>query len=118
LGDLGNWLNILGYGAGFATGLVVGMVMEGGLSMGYLQMRIISTSRGDQIVERLRQGGYGVTQIPAWGRDGEVDIIHCDIPQKDLDRLTNLVQSIDEKAFIAREEVHPLQHGFWGNNPQ
>ena len=112
--DLGNWFNILGYGVGFATGLVVGMVMEGRLSIGYLQMRIISSGRGSQIAERLRQGGYGVTQIPAWGRDGEVDVIHTDIHRKDIDRLTSLIRSIDDDAFIAYEEVQPLQHGFWG----
>ncbi|MBE9474985.1 MAG: hypothetical protein IMY85_08845, partial [Chloroflexi bacterium] len=35
LSDLGNWTKFLGYAMGFATGLVIGMIIENRLAIGY-----------------------------------------------------------------------------------
>ena len=48
LRDLTNVLNIIGYAAGFATGVVVGMVIEERLAIGHIHMRIISSRRGSR----------------------------------------------------------------------
>src|SRR5512139_1669434 len=46
LQHLDNPLNILGYAAGFATGIVVGMSIEERLAIGHVQLSIISPRRG------------------------------------------------------------------------
>src|SRR5512139_725792 len=70
LSNLDNPLNIIGYAAGFATGNVVGMVIEERLAVGHTDLRVISSRRGAAIAERLRAEGYAVTEIPARGKDG------------------------------------------------
>jgi len=113
ISDLGNWLNMLGYAAGFATGLVVGITIERRLALGHLLLRIISARHGMEIAENLRGAGFAVTEIPAHGKDGMVSLLICNIFRRHLDQVREIVTSLDEAAFITAEDVTPLQHGFW-----
>jgi len=64
LKDLNNILNLAAYSVGFAVGNVVGMMLEEHLAIGFMQISIISTSRGSAVAESLRENGYAVTEIP------------------------------------------------------
>jgi uncharacterized protein YebE (UPF0316 family) len=46
LANLNNPLNIVGYAAGFATGNVIGMLIEERLAIGHIHFRIISSNLG------------------------------------------------------------------------
>ncbi len=111
--DLNNPLNIAGYAAGFATGNVLGMVIEDWLAVGFIHIRIISSRRGTAIAERLREEGFGVTEIPARGKDGMVTVLNCSIKRKDIDKVRRMVNEVDEDAFITRENIRPVRRGFW-----
>jgi uncharacterized protein YebE (UPF0316 family) len=115
MADLDSWMNIAGYAAGFATGLVLGMTVEKRLHLGFLHLRIISRNRGQVIAETLRANGFGVTEIAAVGRDGAVELMHCSIHRQDLKRIEKIVDSIDTNAFITSEAVRPLNKGYWGD---
>jgi len=54
LSNLDNPLTILGYAAGFATGNVVGMLIEERLAIGHIHMSIISSARGVALAQALR----------------------------------------------------------------
>ena len=62
LSDIANPLAVLGYAAGFATGNVVGMMVEERLAIGHVQLQIVSRRRGVALAKALRLGGYGVTE--------------------------------------------------------
>jgi uncharacterized protein YebE (UPF0316 family) len=113
LQHLDNPLNILGYAAGFATGIVVGMTIEERLAIGHIQLSIISPRLGAAIAELLRSEGYAITEIPARGKDGTVTLLHCSVLRKNVDRVRGLVNQVDEAAFITAEDVRPVRHGFW-----
>jgi len=113
LRDLDNLLNLVGYAAGFATGNVVGMIIEERLAVGYMHLRIISSSRGVAIAERLRSEGYAVTEIPARGKDGMVMLINCSVKRKNVDLINKIVNEVDDTAFITREDIRPVRRGFW-----
>ena len=70
LSQLDNPLNVLGYAAGFATGNVVGMLIEERLAVGHTHIVVMSPSHGSIIAEQLRNNGFAVTEIPAHGHDG------------------------------------------------
>ncbi len=114
LQNLNNPLNILGYAAGFATGNVVGMWIEDRLAIGHTQLSIISPGRGAAIAERLRQEGYGLTEIPARGKDGTVTLLNCSVLRKNVDQVRRIINEVDESAFITAEDVRPVRRGFWG----
>ncbi len=113
LTQLNNPLNILGYAAGFATGNVVGMIIEERIAIGHININIISPHRGSAIVTHLRQSGYAVTELSGRGKDGMVSLINCSVLRKQVDSVRQLVNEIDTEAFITAEDVRPLRHGFW-----
>ncbi|MCK5314142.1 MAG: DUF2179 domain-containing protein [Anaerolineales bacterium] len=113
LSNLDNWLNIIGYAAGFATGNIVGMWLEGKLAIGITHLRVISARRGSSIVERLRTAGYAVTEVAGQGRDGMVTILNCGVQRREAGRVTDMIAEIDEQAFITAEPVRLVWRGFW-----
>lgn len=113
LKNLNNPLNILGYAAGFATGNVVGMLIEEKLAIGHIHINIVSPRRGAAIAEHLRAMGFAVTEIPARGKDGMVTLMQCSVLRKHVDRVHTLVNEIDTEAFITAEDVRPVRRGFW-----
>ncbi len=113
LSSINNPLNIIGYAAGFATGNVVGMLIEERIAIGHTLVNIISPHRGSAVVSHLRQNGYAVTELAGRGKDGMVSMINCSVLRKQVDTVHGLVNEIDPDAFITAEEVRPIRHGFW-----
>lgn len=113
LSNLDNPLNVLGYAAGFATGNVVGMLIEERLAIGHVQLSIVSSRLGSAIAERMREEGYAITEIPARGKDGAVSLLNCSVLRKNIDRVQKIIKAVDENAFITVEDVRPVRRGFW-----
>ncbi len=113
LSHLDNLWNVIGYAGGFATGNVVGMMLEERLAIGHGHLRIISSRRGSAIAEALRAAGYAATEIPGRGRDGTVTVINCSVRRRDIEPVRLRVAEIDPDAFVTVEEVRPLHRGFW-----
>jgi uncharacterized protein YebE (UPF0316 family) len=113
LSQLDNPLNILGYAAGFATGNVLGMLIEERLAVGHIQLTIISMNRGAAVCDALRNSGFGVTEIPGRGKNGTVSVILTNVFRKDVDRLETIILETDPEAFVTKEDVRPMRRGFW-----
>lgn len=113
LGTLNNPLSVLGYAAGFASGVVVGMWLEGRLAIGFANLTIISPRRGAAIAEQLRQAGFAVTEIPGRGKDGAVSTIICSLRRRQVDQVVEIAMDIDPEAFITTEDLRPLRRGHW-----
>ena len=113
LTELDNVLNVLGYATGFATGNLVGMLIEQRLAIGHILVTIISSNRGAYIAERLRSGGYAVTEIAGRGRNGTVFELHASVLRKDVANVETIVLEADPQAFITAEDVRPVRRGFW-----
>ena len=111
--DLSNWLNIAAYAVGFATGNNIGMWLEGKLAVGHINLRIISSHKGDEIVTCLRDEGYAVTEIPALGKDGKVTLLNASVLRKRVNEVRALVEEIDGDAFMTAEDMNPIRRGFW-----
>ncbi|HUF38425.1 MAG TPA: DUF5698 domain-containing protein [Anaerolineales bacterium] len=112
MADLGNWINILAYAAGFATGTVVGIWVEERLAIGFGHVRIMSPRLGSSLTERLREAGYGVTVFPGRGKDGIVDVLIITVSRRQIRAISRLVEETDPAAFITVENVRPLRKGF------
>jgi uncharacterized protein YebE (UPF0316 family) len=113
LSQLNNPLNVIGYAAGFATGNVVGMFIEERLAIGHILLQIVSSRRGTVLSQSLREAGYGVTEIPARGRDGAVSMLSVSVLRKDVSKVETLVHENDPEAFMTSEDVRPMRRGFW-----
>ncbi|GAB4504731.1 MAG: DUF2179 domain-containing protein [Anaerolineales bacterium] len=113
LSNLDNPLNIIGYAAGFATGNVVGILIEQRLAIGYIHVQIISSRRGVALAQTLREGGFAVTEIPARGKDGMVSLLSVSVRRKQVAMVEHIVHETDEEAFVTTEDVRPMRRGFW-----
>lgn len=113
LANLDNPLNIIAYAAGFATGNVVGMLIENRLAVGHIIMTVISPYAGPRIVDALRNAGYGVTEVPGRGRGGMVSVLHIAVRRKNVMDVETIVLEMDKDAFVTAEDVRPVRRGFW-----
>jgi uncharacterized protein YebE (UPF0316 family) len=114
LSNLNNPLTILGYAAGFATGNVVGILIEERLAIGHIQMSIVSSARGAALAEALREAGFAVTEVSARGKDGMVHMLNASVLRKDVPNVERVVHEVDTEAFVTSADVRPVRHGFWG----
>lgn len=113
LNNLDNLWNIVAYASGFASGNVVGMIIEERLAIGYSHLRIISSRRGDAIVEAVRAAGYAATEVAGRGKDGTVALISCSVRRRDISRVQKEIYKKDPDAFVTLEEIRPLHRGYW-----
>jgi uncharacterized protein YebE (UPF0316 family) len=113
LSNLSNLLNVIGYAAGFATGNVVGMLIEERLAIGHINLSIVSPNLGTAIADRLRDEGYAITEIPARGKNGVVTLLNSSVLRRSVHHVRGVVNEIDPEAFITAEDVRPVWRGFW-----
>ncbi len=113
LTNLDNFLTAIGYAGGFATGSVLGMIIEEKLAIGHTHLRIISPTRGASLAARLRDEGFALTEISGRGKDGMVTQINCNVLRKHVRMVERISHEIDPEVFITAEDVRPLRRGFW-----
>jgi uncharacterized protein YebE (UPF0316 family) len=111
-GPLNVW-NVLGYALGFATGVMLGMVAEERLAVGYGMFRIYSPLHGAEIASALRAAGHAATEFPAFGRDGTLTVVNCAVTRRDQAAVHAIIDRLDPSAFITVDDVRPLQHGYF-----
>ena len=113
LNDLNNPIKIIAYSFGFATGNVIGMNIEKRLAFGFVNMTIISSLRGQELADKLRGQGHAVTEIPARGKDGSVEILECSLQRKFASEVQRTVLECDPNAFITSRDIRPIWRGYW-----
>ena len=59
LGNLDQWINLVAYAAGMATGSAIGMTLEAFYAPGHSTLRIFSRTKGSAIAEALRSENRG-----------------------------------------------------------
>ncbi|MCS6910574.1 MAG: DUF5698 domain-containing protein [Anaerolineae bacterium] len=111
-GELNTW-TVAGYALGFGTGVIVGMMVEERLAIGYAMFRIYSPTRGLAVAEALRAAGHAATEFTAQGKDGTVTVVNAVVERKHIPSVRALVERTDPAAFITLDEAHPLQRGYF-----
>ncbi len=113
LNSLDNLLNILSYAAGYASGGVLGVWIEGKMAIGFVRVEVISSLRGAELAESLRDAGFAVTELSARGKDGMVSVLNVAVLRKQVNFAAKLIREVDEDAFVTTEEMSAVRQGFW-----
>jgi len=113
--NLNNVVCYIAYGAGFATGNFVGMLLESKLALGFQIVRTISSSPLQLLPNELRNEGYGVTSIEGRGAKGIVHILFSIISRRKVNEFIKLVLAIEPNAFISVEDVRSSHAGYLQN---
>jgi len=104
--------SVLGYSGGFATGTLLGMWIEGKLAFGHVQVHVISMTKGPEIAQKIRDAGFGATQLRAEGQSGPVYLTQVTAPRKRVDEIIRLVNEVDATAFVTVEEARRVLRGY------
>ncbi|HEY71250.1 MAG TPA: DUF2179 domain-containing protein [Anaerolineae bacterium] len=112
LAQLENLLNILAFAAGFATGNVLGITIDGILAPGKSLLRIYSSAHGEELAHTLRALGHGVTLISGQGRVGTVNMIYCYVPRRWVRKIKQQVIVLDPQAYLSVENVRQIRGGW------
>jgi uncharacterized protein YebE (UPF0316 family) len=111
MNNLTNVVCYIAYGAGFATGTIVGMAIEEKLSLGLTSVRIITKEDPAELVQFLRSHNYGVTSIDAEGGTGRVKMVFTIIKRQDLQHVVGIIKDFNPNAFYSVEEVKSVAEG-------
>ena len=100
-----NWINYLAYAGGFATGSYVGMLIEERMTLGYDMIRIITRMNPNNLIQSLREEGFGITALKGNGMEGEVGVIYVIIQRSHLKRVSELIRQYNPQALYTIEDI-------------
>ncbi len=111
--NLNNFACYLAYAGGFATGNYIGILIEHKLALGTQVVRIITQRDASQLIDRLKDEGYGLTLIDGEGGNGAVKIIFTLIRRKSLPQIIEIIRNHNPKAFFSVEDVRFAREGVY-----
>ncbi|MRR24018.1 DUF2179 domain-containing protein [bacterium] len=103
--DLDNWVCYVAYAGGFATGNFVGMYLEERLAIGHEMIRVITRKDATNLIEDLRNKGYGVTSVKAEGIEGEVAVIYIIARRSMIQEVLDEINQFNPRALYTVESI-------------
>lgn len=101
-------LLVIFYAFGYATGNVVGIMVERRLAFGTTILRVITPNAGPAIATHLREKGQPVTVFQGEGMHGPVNELYIACRRRDLKWILPDVQCIDPKLFYVIEQARDM----------
>jgi uncharacterized protein YebE (UPF0316 family) len=105
-------LLVVFYAFGYATGNVVGIMVERRLAFGTTILRIITPNAGPEVAAHLRENGQPVTVFRCEGMNGAVDELYIACRRRDLKWILPDVQRIDSKLFYVIEQARDMSKAY------
>ncbi|MGB5984343.1 MAG: DUF5698 domain-containing protein [Desulfobacterales bacterium] len=96
------------YAFGYATGNVVGILVERRLAFGMIILRVISRVAGESIAAGLRRMGQPVTLFRGEGMRGPVCELYIACRRRDLKWILAEVKNLDAEAFYVVEQARDV----------
>ncbi len=111
---LDNPVNFIAYAAGFAVGNYAGIVLEEKISLGNVLIRIIPKFDTTELIDHLRNEGYGVTAFDAEGGKSKVKILFTIIRRKNVPKVIKCINHHNPNSFYTIEEIKAVREGYFG----
>ncbi len=111
--NLDNWVCYVTYAAGFATGNYIGLILEEKLAVGIVKIQIITRKKASNLIKNLTAAGYGITHHEAEGSSETVSIIYSIINRSEIQKVEEIVNSTNPKAFYSVEDVKSVNKGIF-----
>lgn len=116
--NLDNYVNYVAYAAGFATGNLVGMIIEEKLAMGFQMIRIFTTEKGKELVKLLNSNGFGATAIEAHGAKEKIHLVYSIVHRNEVEKVLEAVNLFNSKAFFTIEDIKAVNEGIFNPRKQ
>ncbi|GAB1476903.1 DUF2179 domain-containing protein [Bacillota bacterium] len=107
----------IAYAAGFATGNLVGIMLEEKLAIGILSVRIfVPDDKIEALSNALTEKGYGMTIVRGSGKLSDTNILDCIIRRKEYDSIVATINDIDRNLFYFADELKHVRNGIFLNS--
>lgn len=113
---LNNIGNLMAYALGFACGNYFGSYIEEKIALGNLTAQIVMKERRPDIVQKLRESGFGVTVIEGYGKEGVREVLNITLKRKDLKKLNEIIEDYSENLFITVSETRHIKGGYFSQS--
>lgn len=111
--NLDNWTCYMGYALGYATGNYIGLKLEEKLAMGIVKIQIITRKTADELIEKMKAKGYGLTYHDAKGGSEDVSIIYSIVKRTELPKVVEQIKTYNPNAFYTIEDVRFVSQGLY-----
>ena len=111
--NLTNPINYVAYAGGFAMGNFLGIYLADKLAMGTVCIRIITVEDATKLLAYFSSENIGYTVADAKGATGEVKLIFSIIKKKNLNKVIELIHSLNPKSFVSVEEIQSVEKGIF-----
>lgn len=105
-------LQMLVYALGFSLGLIAGVYVEQKLAIGFTSVHVNISQYNPELVEKLRESGYGVTAFDAYGKTSSRVRLDILTHRRNEKKLTELILSFEPQAFIVSYEPKTFRGGY------
>ena len=106
------WI-VIAYALGFSVGTYMGGKISKRFIKSNLEVQVILSSRDNNIVNKIREEGYGVTAIEVTGTKSEKYMLYIQIRNQSLEHLKDIIRKLDKKAFIVVNETKYVENGYF-----
>ncbi|MBF0224578.1 MAG: DUF2179 domain-containing protein [Desulfobacterales bacterium] len=96
---------IIFYAFGYATGNVVGILVERKMALGFMILRVVTRTAGKSMADRLRNQGQRVTAFTGEGLKGTVTELYIVCWRKEMKSLISIITEEDPDAFYITEQA-------------
>jgi uncharacterized protein YebE (UPF0316 family) len=103
--NLNNVFNYIAYAAGFASGNILGMIIEEKIALGNVLIRVVTSSDVAELIEYMKSRKFGVTVLDAKGLYGNVKILFTILPRTEIEQVVAFIKKINPQAFYTIEDV-------------
>lgn len=103
------------YALGYGIGILIGGAVENKLAIGYNNFSVNLMEKNDELIDILREEGFGVTVFEGEGRDSKryrLDILTLRNREEEL---LELIEDYEPRAFIVSFEPRRFKGGFLVN---
>jgi uncharacterized protein YebE (UPF0316 family) len=116
LSNMDNFGNVLSYALGFATGNVLGIMVESRIAIGLLTAQIFTSKDVEDFSDYLRKHEFGVTVVEGRGKEGTKHILQVVLDRKTLNKFEKCINSYDPLCFVTISDVKTVKGGYFLRN--
>jgi uncharacterized protein YebE (UPF0316 family) len=107
-----NFVSMVVYAVGFGLGIILGTKLEQKIAIGYINVTVNTQEKNCNLIDTLRQNGFGVTLYTGEGRDSERYRMEILTKRNRENELIATVEKFEPSAFIISYEPRTFKGGF------
>jgi uncharacterized protein YebE (UPF0316 family) len=107
-----NFMAMMVYAIGFGVGILIGSKIEQELAIGYTTIQVNLVNKNQELIDLLRNEGYGVTVFEGQGRDSNRFKLEILTKRNQEEGLFEVIEEHEPNAFIISYEPRKFQGGF------